>query len=184
MPTRSDSQAGDTQVRLRPAVEADLPAINRIYNEEIRTGVATFDLEEWTAARRAAWFAEHDPDETPILVAELDGRLVGFGYLSLFGGKPGYYYTRENTVFVDPAYQRRGIGQLLLDAIVEEARRVGAHTLIARIEASNEGSIEIHRRAGYELTGREREVGRKFDRWLDVVVMTRLVEDSGSASAR
>jgi L-amino acid N-acyltransferase YncA len=169
-PTRADD------VRIRPAVEADLPAINRIYNEEIRTGVATFDLEAWSAERRAAWFAEHDPDEAPVLAAEIDGTLVGFTYLSLFGGKPGYYFTRENTVFVDPAYQRRGIGQLLLDAIVEEARRVGAHTLIARIEASNEGSIEIHRRAGYELTGREREVGRKFDRWLDVVVMTRLVE--------
>lgn len=178
MSTRTDGQANDDRVRLRPAVEGDLPAINRIYNEEIRTGVATFDLEEWSTERRAAWFAEHDPDETPVLVAEFDGTLVGFSYLSLFGGKPGYYHTRENTVFVDPAYQRRGIGQLLLDAIVEEARRVGAHTLIARIEASNEVSIEIHRRAGYELTGREREVGRKFDRWLDVVVMTRLVDES------
>lgn len=178
MSADTGGQANDGKVRLRPAVEGDLPAINRIYNEEIRTGVATFDLEEWSAARRAAWFAEHDPDETPVLVAELGGMLVGFSYLSLFGGKPGYYHTRENTVFVHPAHQRRGIGQLLLDAIVEEARRVGAHTLIARIEASNEGSIEIHRRAGYELTGREREVGRKFDRWLDVVVMTRLVDDS------
>ena len=178
MSVGTDGQANEDTVRLRPAVEGDLPAINRIYNEEIRTGVATFDLEAWSAERRAAWFAEHDPDETPVLVAELGGTLVGFSYLSLFGGKPGYYHTRENTVFVDPAYQRRGIGQLLLDAIVEEARRVGAHALIARIEASNEASIEIHRRAGYELTGREREVGRKFDRWLDVVVMTRLVEKS------
>ncbi len=157
---------------IRPAIEVDLPAINRIYNEEIRIGVATFDLEEWSDAKRADWFAEHDPDETPVIVGEIDGAFVGFAYLSRFGSKAGYFYTRENTVFVDPSYQQRGIGQRLLDAIVEEARRVGAHALIARIEASNEGSIEIHRRAGYEVTGREDEVGRKFDRWLSVVVMT------------
>ncbi len=171
----SEATASDDLV-IRRAVEADLPVINRIYNEEIRTGVATFDLEEWSDAQRAEWFAEHDPNETPVIVGEIGGEFVGFAYLSRFGSKAGYFYTRENTVFVDPSYQQRGIGQRLLDAIVEEARRVGAHTLIARIEESNERSIEIHRRAGYEVTGREDEVGRKFDRWLSVVVMTRTLD--------
>jgi len=157
---------------IRPTVEADLVAINRIYNHEVLTGVATFDLEPWSDAERSQWFTDHDPAVTPVLTAEISGALVGFAYIARFGSKPGYSYARENTVFVDPSFQRRGIGRRLLEAIIEEARTVGAHTLIARIEATNSASIELHRVAGYAVTGREHEIGRKFDRWLTVVVMT------------
>ncbi len=167
-------------ITIRYAEERDLEAINALYNEEVEHGVATFDLEPWTLERRREWLAEHPAEHAPVIVADLDGACVGFACLSVFGSKPGYGYTRENTVFVDPSLQGRGVGRLLMTSLLEEARRVGAHTIIARIEAENAASIALHEAVGYAITGREREVGRKFDRWLDVVEMTITLEGSPS----
>jgi L-amino acid N-acyltransferase len=161
--------------RIRPAVEADLAAINRIYNDEVLHGIATWDLEPWSEARRREWFREHDAG-TPVLVAEHEGELAGFAYLSAYRGKPGYRFTRENTVFVDPRLHRRGIGRLLLAALIEEARRLRLRTLVAWIEAGNAASIELHRAAGYTEVGHERETGYKFGRWLDAVEMQLLLD--------
>ena len=165
---------------IRRARESDLPAINRIYNDEILHGVATWDTEPWSDERRTAWFAEHEADPTtPVLVAEVDteggAETVGFAYLSIYRPRIGYRYTRESTVYVDPRYHRRGLGRLLMEPLIEEARRLELHVLLGVIESGNVASIELHRALGYEEVSRLRDVGRKFDRWLDSVTMELLL---------
>src|SRR5688572_15836915 len=165
---------------IRRAQASDLPSITRIYNDEIRNGVATWDTEPWPDERRAGWFAEHETDPTiPILVAEVDTEggpeTVGFAYLSIYRPRVGYRYTRESTVYVDPRYHRRGLGRRLMEPLIEEARRLELHVLLGVIEAGNTASIELHRALGYEEASRLRDVGRKFDRWLDSVTMELLL---------
>ena len=165
----------DEATTIRPASPADLPAIHRIYNDEIATGTATWDEQPWSFEQREAWFADHD-DATPVLVAEVDGETVGFAYLSWYSPKSGYRFTRESTVYVAPRYQRRGIGRALLRALIEQARRIGVHAMMGKIEARNEASIALHRELGFEIVGREHATGFKFGRWLDNVVVELLLE--------
>lgn len=160
---------------IRPATEADLPAINAIYNREILEGTATWDLELWSAEQRRAWFNAHEDDE-PVLVADLEGQLVGFAYLSRYRGRRGYRFTRENTVFVHPDHQRAGIGRLLLTALIEEARTLGLRTLLAWIDDDNVGSVQLHRALGYEQIGRESETGHKFGEWRSAIELQLMLE--------
>jgi phosphinothricin acetyltransferase len=164
--------------RIRAATTADLEAINRLYNREIAEGTATWDYEPWTVEARARWFADHDPDE-PVLVVEVDGAFAGFGYLSWYRTKAGYQYTREDTLYIDPAHQRLGLGALLLEALIDQARSRGIRAVIAQIEASNAASIALHERFGFVRVGTEREVGYKFGRWLDATAMQLHLPDGG-----
>jgi phosphinothricin acetyltransferase len=159
---------------VRHAAASDLDAINRIYNQEVLHGTATWDEEPWSIEQRRAWFEQHD-QSTPVLVAELDGGVVGFAHLSLYRPKVGYRFTRENTVYVEPGRRGRGVGRRLLEALLGEARHLGVHAVIAVIEAENAVSIRLHERLGFELIGTEREVGFKFGRWLDSVYMELLL---------
>lgn len=159
-------------ILVRPATEGDLPAIQRIYNHAILTTVATWDVEPWPDERRRAWFEEHagDPSQ-PVLVAELEGEVGGFAYLSEYRPKVGYRHTREDTVYIDERFHRRGVGRALLGALIEEAGHLEVHVLLAVIEASNAASIALHREFGFVIAGHMHETGRKFDRWLDSIVM-------------
>lgn len=163
-------------LRIRAATAADLTAINAIYNREVREGVATWDEAPWSRAQRDAWFAEHAGDATqPVLVADAAGVVAGFAYLSLVSPKRGYRFTREDTLYIDPAQQRRGLGLRLLEALLAEARMHRLHAIVAKIEAGNAASIALHERCGFAATGRERELGFKFGRWLDLVTMQLLL---------
>jgi L-amino acid N-acyltransferase YncA len=164
----------DPAVRIRAAVEADLEAINRIYNREVEEGVATWELDPWPLERRLEWFRARDEDE-PVIVAETGDRLIGFGYLTKYRGRRGYRFTRENTVFVDPENQRRGVGRALLTELVARGRAMGLHVILAFIDTDNVGSIELHRALGYETVGSERETGHKFDTWRSSVEMELLL---------
>jgi L-amino acid N-acyltransferase len=164
---------GEITVRLAEAGDAE--AIRTIYNNEVRTATSTFDLvprsltdqEQWLAARSGAFSA--------IVAAGEDERVLGFGSLSPYKERAAYRTTVEDSVYVDPACQGGGIGTALLTRLVEIARSSGFHTVIARIEASGTASRALHARCGFELVGIEREVGRKFNRWLDVAVMQLLL---------
>ena len=168
----------DSQPVVRPATRDDLPAINAIYNHEIEFGVATWDYDHWTIEAREAWFDARTPEE-PVLVVDLDGHVAGFGYLSWYRSKIGYRFTREDTLYLVPTYQRRGIGARLLEALIEQAKSIGIHALIAQIESSNEASIALHQNFGFERLGLERHVGYKFDRWLDAQPMQLLLPTGG-----
>ena len=164
---------GELTVRL--AEVGDAEAIRVIYNTEVTTSTSTFDLvpraledqERWLAARSGAFAA--------IVAVDGDGTIVGFASLSPYKERAAYRTTVEDSVYVDPSRQGEGIGRVLLIRLVEIARTSGFHTVMARIEASGAASRALHARCGFELVGIEREVGRKFNRWLDVAVMQLLL---------
>ena len=159
---------------IRPARLDDADAIRLIYNHEVAHGTATFDIEPRSLEDQREWLTARSGAHV-VLVAEIDGEVAGFGSLSRYKERAAYSGTVENSVYVDPDRQGQGIGIALLDALVDRARDHGFHTLIARIGHESEGSIAVHAKAGFVEIGREREVGRKFGRWLDVVIMQRMV---------
>jgi L-amino acid N-acyltransferase len=161
-------------VTLRPATALDAGPIAEIYNREVLESTATFDLVPRSLDEQRAWLAARSGAFTAIVAVEPDtGTLVGFGSLSPYKERPAYRTTVEDSVYVHRDHGRRGIGRLLLERLVTTARDSGFHAVIARIEATGTASIALHEACGFELVGIEREVGRKFNRWLDVAVMQR-----------
>jgi carbon storage regulator CsrA len=161
-------------VTIRPAAEADLPAINAIYNHFVLHSTCTYQEEPSTAEERAAWFAGHGPKH-PITVAERDGEVVGWGSLSRFHPRSAYGHTVENSVYVRHDFHRQGIGEALLADLLERAKAAGHRTILALIDTQQRGSITLHEKLGFVEVGRLREVGFKFGRWLDVVYLQRMV---------
>jgi phosphinothricin acetyltransferase len=162
-------------MRIRLVRPSDAEPIRAIYNAEVTGSTATFDLVPRTPEEQQAWMAEHRGPH-PAVVAVDDGDLVlGFGSLSVFRNRPAYATTVENSVYVDASRRGAGVGKALLDELVVLAGQHGFHTLIARVGGGNEASIGLHLACGFEMVGVEREVGRKFNRWLDVSVLQRLL---------
>jgi L-amino acid N-acyltransferase YncA len=159
-------QAG-TLLEIRRAGLADAPAIAEIYNEAILTTTATFDTEPKSADERAEWLRSHD-ERHPVLVALAEGKVVGWASLSHWSERPAYQDTAETSFYVHSAYRGHGIGRRLKEAIIEEARRLRLHTLIARVAEGSDASIHLNVSAGFVLVGTLQEVGRKFDRLLGV----------------
>jgi L-amino acid N-acyltransferase len=155
---------------VRAASEADLPRIHSIYNDAVLTTTATWDYDPWPWEKRLDWWKAHDEDRTcPVFVAEVDGEVAGFSYLSHFREKIGYRFTREDTVYVDPARHRTGLGMTLLAAVVEAARAERMRAVIGGIVSTNEPSLRLHERLGFVEVARHPAVGYKFDQWLDLV---------------
>ena len=162
--------SGHDGLLVRPAREEDLAAIQRIYNDEVMTGVATWDEAPWTWERRLEWWREHDA-LTPVLVAEAAGELAGFAYLSYMSAKSGWRFTREDTIYVDRRWRGRGVGRVLLTALLDEARALELQLVVASIESSNEASLRLHTSLGFEVVGTLRDAGRKFGRRLSTTYM-------------
>jgi len=164
---------------IRRAQGADAEPINAIYNHYVRTSTATFDTEEMTIDRRHEWLAEH-ADEFPVLVAENEGgAVVGWGSLSRWGTRCAYRHTVEISTYVAPDSTGAGLGPALVDALVAEARHIGHHVIVSQIVHENEASLKMAARAGFTHVGTLKEVGRKFDRWLDVVLMEYVIDEPG-----
>jgi phosphinothricin acetyltransferase len=161
-------------VDVRVAVADDAEAIRGIYNPYVETSTFTFDLVPRSLNEQRAWLAARAGAHTA-LVAEDAGTIVGFGALSAYRDRPAYATSVEDSVYVAPDHQGAGVGKLLLGGLVEVAAASGFHAVFARIVGGHEASIGLHASFGFELVGTEREVGRKFGRWLDVVVMERLL---------
>jgi L-amino acid N-acyltransferase YncA len=161
-------------MEVRLARPEDAEAIRVIYNREVTTSVCTFDLVPRSLESQRAWISAH-AGAHPAIVAADDGEVVGFGSLSPYRDRPAYATTVEDSVYVHRDHRRRGVGRLLLAELVRLGRLHGFHAMIARIVGGHEASIALHRACGFDLVGVEREVGRKFGRWLDVVVMQRLL---------
>lgn len=157
-------------VSIRLATTDDLAAINGIYNYYVPTSTCTYDEAPCTLDARHAWFAERGP-EYPVTVAELEGRVVGWGSLSPFRTRSAYRFTCENSVYVHHEHHGRGIGGALLADLIERARALGYRAIIAGADAEQGPSIALHAKFGFVEVGRFREVGFKFGRWLDVIFM-------------
>ena len=158
---------------IRAARPGDLSAINDIYNHYVVHSTTTYDVVPITAEERARWFAEHGP-EHPVIVAERGGEVLGFGSLSRFRTRFAYRHSAEDSVFVRHDCFRQGIGSAILTDLVVRAKAIGHHTVIGGIDGEQEASILLHARHGFEEVARFREVGYKFERWLDVVFMQRV----------
>jgi len=159
-------------VRLAEATDAE--ATRAIYNLEVTESTVTFDLVPRTLREQRAWLAAHGGAH-PAVVAVSDGEVLGFGSISEYRDRPAYATTVEDSVYVRRDLRGQGVGRLILDELVRLATTHGFHAVIARIVGDHEASIALHRSAGFAMVGVEREVGRKFGRWLDVVEMQRLL---------
>lgn len=160
---------------IRLARHDDLPAINDIYNHFVEHSTCTYQETPEPMAARRAWFDAHGPGH-PVTVAEIDEQVVGWGSLSPYHARSAYRFTVENSVYVHHAYHRRGIGNALLADLIVRARALGHRSIIAGIDASQHASLAIHARHGFEKAGHLRQVGYKFNSWLDVVYLQLLLE--------
>jgi phosphinothricin acetyltransferase len=155
---------------IRDATEADLPAIFAIYNDAVLNSTATWATVEVLPAEQLLWFDEHQEPYAAIVACEGE-EVVGWASLSMYRPREGYRFSAETTVYIRSDRHRLGLGRLLVLEIIERARAAGFRTILGKISADNEGSIALHAALGFFEAGREREVGFKFGRWLDLVTM-------------
>ncbi len=163
-------------MKIRAASYDDLPGILEIYNDAVLQTTATYDYEPRTLEHRRAWFEDHQKHNYPVFVAVNEaGRVVGWSSLSRFHDRMGYRFTAENSVYVAADHRGRGLGKLLLAPLIEAARRQGLHAVVAGIDAANEASVRLHASFGFQKVAHLKQVGFKFNRWLDVVYMELLL---------
>lgn len=161
-------------MQLRLATPDDAEAIRSIYNIEVTSSTVTFDLVPRTLEDQLAWQAARSGAHA-VLVAEIGGAVAGFGSLSPWRDRPAYSTTVEDSVYIHRDHRGAGVGRALLTELVATATAHGFHACMARIVGGHEASIALHRACGFEVVGTEREVGRKFGKWLDVVLMERML---------
>ena len=161
-------------VQIRLAGSEDLAAINDIYNYYVLHSTCTYQELPEPMEGREKWFADHGPRH-PVIVAEMDGRIVGWGSLSAYHVRSAYRHTVENSVYVHHEFHRRGIGSVILADLIERARAIGHRAIIAGIDGDQQASVKLHEKFGFERVGHLKELGFKFGRWLDVIYMELLV---------
>ena len=161
--------------RTRLVERRDAEAIRAIYNLEVLESTVTFDLVPRTLAEQVTWIDHHSGGHPALVAVDDDGTVAGFASLSPYRSRPAYATTVEDSVYVARERRGEGIGRLLLADLVELARDHGFHAAIARIVGGHDASIALHARCGFEQVGVEKEVGRKFGRWLDVVLMQKML---------
>jgi len=159
--------------KIKKAELKDIAGIMESYNKEIKEGVATFDTKEKTFEEMKKWFGEHGP-KNPIMTAEINNELVGWASLSKYDDKKAYSDTAEISLYVKKELQNKGIGKRLMKRILDEGKRAGLHTVIARITNGNQISVKLHKKFGFEYVGIYREVGKKFGKTLDVHLMQKI----------
>ena len=169
---------------VRPSTAADLPAITRIYGHLVLNGTGTFELEAPDAAEMARRRGDVLGKGLPWLVAERDGQLLGYAYANHFRPRRAYRFCLEDSIYLDPAAQGKGLGRILLAELLAQCEARGARQMLAVIgDSANAGSIGVHRACGFEAAGLFKSAGWKFDRWLDVVLMQRRLGQGDSAPA-
>jgi len=161
-------------VQLRAAERRDAEAIRTIYNPEVLRTTVTFDMVPRTLDDQVRWIDEHSGGH-PAVVAVRGERVVGFGSLSPYRPRPAYATSVEDSVYVADTERGTGVGKAIVGELVRLGQAHGFHAVFARIVGGHTASIELHRSCGFWEVGVEREVGRKFNKWLDVMVMQRLL---------
>jgi len=160
--------------KIRAATEADLPAITSIYEHAVRFGTATFELDPPDLTEMTRRFRALADGEFPYLAAELDGAVIGYAYAGPYRPRPAYRFSVENSVYFDPKAQGRGLGKLIMRELIAQSERSGFRQMVAVIgDSANVASIGVHRSTGFKMIGTCENVGFKFGRWLDTVMMQR-----------
>jgi L-amino acid N-acyltransferase len=160
---------------IRDAGEADLPQILAIFNDVVIHTTAIYDQRVSTLEERRAWFQDRRSHGLPVLVADSDGEVLGFSSFGSWRSRWGYRYTVEHSVHVRADRRGLGYGRALIEALFPRAAALGMHMMIAHIDSEASASLRLHRKLGFEPVGTFCEVGQKFDRWLDLVVMQRRI---------
>jgi L-amino acid N-acyltransferase YncA len=166
---------------IRPATPADIPAITRIYAHAVTYGTASFELEAPDEAEMTRRMRALLDGGFPYLAAEADGALVGYAYAGHYRTRPAYRFTVEDSVYIDPAAQRRGVGRALLERLIAESEHRGFRLMVAVIgDSAQTASIELHRALGFQPVGTFENIGYKFDRWLGSVLMQRALGEGAT----
>lgn len=162
---------------IRSAEERDLPAILAIHNDAVANTAAIWTDTQVDLADRTTWWQGQVAKGLPVFVADVEGACAGFATYGPYRPKEGYRFTQAVSIYVDGAYRRRGLAGALLSALEMHARASGkVHVLLGGIEAGNAASLALHAKHGFVETGRMPQIGRKFDRWLDLVVMQKILD--------
>ena len=161
--------------RTRLVERRDADALRAIYNLEVLESTVTFDLVPRSLAEQIAWIDEHSGGHPALVAVDADDQVGGFASLSPYRPRPAYATTVEDSVYVRRDLRGQGVGRLLLGDLVELARDHGFHSVVGRIVGDHDASIALHTACGFEQVGREHEVGRKFNKWLDVVLMQKML---------
>jgi L-amino acid N-acyltransferase YncA len=171
----------ESNPEIRPATEADLAAVTAIYEQAVRFGTATFELIPPDLAEMTRRYRALIDGGFPYLVAVLDGRVAGYAYAGPYRPRPAYRFTVENSVYLDPAVHRRGLGLKLMERLIADCEAGGFRQMIAVIgDSANAGSVGLHRRCGFQMIGTHPSVGLKFGRWLDTVMMQRALGEGAA----
>lgn len=158
-------------IKLRAAYITDMPSVLEIVNYEILNTTAIWDYDVRSLTQQIEIFSEKQKQNYPFLVAEKEGKIVGFGTYGTFRHKIGYRFTVEHSVYVHKDFHGNGIGSLLLKELIEIAKNQKLHTMIGVIDSENHGSIAFHQKLGFEITGHLKQTGYKFDHWLDSIFL-------------
>tara|TARA_B110000459_G_scaffold149227_1_gene162602 strand:+ start:466 stop:972 length:507 start_codon:yes stop_codon:yes gene_type:complete len=159
---------------LRSATAEDISAVQAIYAHHVLHGTGTFEIDPPSVESMRSRWLTLSSQGYPYLVVEVEGEVIGFGYLGPFRERPAYRHTVEDSIYLHPDKRGKGVGNKLLTALIEAATKLGFTQMIALIgDSDNRASVAVHARCGFETTGTIRQVGQKFDRWLDVVIMQR-----------
>lgn len=163
-------------IKIRPSQDTDIPAITAIYTYHVLHGTGTFETTPPTEQDMAARRADVLSKALPYLVVETDAGVVGFAYCNSFKPRPAYRFSAEDSIYLAPAAAGKGLGRLLLEELMGQAERAGVRKLIAVIgDSANLGSVGVHKACGFNSVGVLANCGWKFDRWLDVVLMDRVI---------
>jgi L-amino acid N-acyltransferase len=162
------SPSDNKDILIREAVKEDLPQMLDIYNDVILHTTAVYNYDPHTLEMRIEWFQIKQQQGFPVFVAEEEGVIVGFSSIGPFRAWQAYKYTVENSVYVKADCRGKGIGKKLMTPLIESAKKLGLHAIVAGIDATNEVSIMIHKQFGFVEVAHFKEVGYKFNRWLDL----------------
>lgn len=167
-----------SEIIIRNATENDLPGILEIYNDAILNTTAVYDYDPHTLAMRKQWFDTKKQQGFPVFVAETEGQVAGFSSIGPFRAWTAYKYTIENSIYVSIDHRGKGISKLLMQPLIDAAKQLGLHAIVAGIDATNDISIGLHKKFGFEEVAHFKEVGYKFDRWLDLKFLELIIRES------
>lgn len=158
-------------VTIRKAGIKDIRKILEIVNYEIKNSTVIYDYKERIYEHQLEWFKKKKHDGMPIIVAEIDNQVLGFGTYGIFRPWEAYKYSAEHSIYMQEESRGLGVGKLLMAELIKLAKKNGFHTMIAGVDSTNISSIEFHKKFGFMEVGKFKEVGYKFDRWLDLTFL-------------